>query len=107
MHSALNAEIGAGEREAKLRDGPRDTEGIVRGALGYALTFSQMTGFTEDLVVESGATNTSIQSIAAVHAQLVGHIGLVLSLRVKRNSDVPAGIEPTDRFTSISLEYAF
>ncbi len=107
MHSALNAEIGAGEREAKLRDGPRDNEGIVRGAVGYALTFSEMTGFTEDLVIESGSTNTSIESIAAVHARLVGRIGLVLSLRIKRNSDVPPGIEPTDRFTSISLEYAF
>jgi hypothetical protein len=31
----------------------------------------------------------------------------VLSVVIKKNSDVPVGIENTDRFTSIALEYAF
>jgi hypothetical protein len=31
----------------------------------------------------------------------------VLSYVIKNNSDVPAGIEKTDRFTALSLEYGF
>ena len=103
----LNAEIGAGSRQATLRDGTDQNDGIVRGAVDYALTFSEMTGFTQDLTVESGSSNTSFESVSALKARLVGNIGLVLSYRIKHNSDVPPGVEATDRFTSISLEYSF
>lgn len=103
----LNAEIGAGSRQATLRDGTDRNDSIVRGAVDYALTFSEMTGFTQDLIIESGASNTSYESVSALKARLVGNIGLVLSYRVKHNSDVPPGVEATDRFTSISLEYSF
>ena len=103
----LNAEIGAGARQADLIDGTEQSDGILRAAMGYAWAFTDMTGFTQDLVVESGESNTSISAISALRARLVGNIGLVLSYRVKNNSDVVLGSEPTDRFTSISLEYAF
>jgi putative salt-induced outer membrane protein YdiY len=66
-----------------------------------------MTGFSHDLIVESGSSNTSIESIAALRARLVGNLALVFSYRIKRNSDVPADIEDTDTFTSVALEYAF
>jgi hypothetical protein len=32
---------------------------------------------------------------------------VVLSFRVKRNSEVPAGAAARDTFTSVSLEYGF
>jgi putative salt-induced outer membrane protein len=38
---------------------------------------------------------------------IVGELALVLSYTIKNNSDVPAGVEETDTFTAISLEYAF
>jgi putative salt-induced outer membrane protein len=103
----LKAEIGAGARQAFLIDGTEEADAIVRAAMGYEWMFTDMTGFTQDLVVESGETNTSIQSVSALRARLVGNIGLVLSYRIKDNSDVVLGTEPTDRFTSIALEYAF
>jgi hypothetical protein len=31
----------------------------------------------------------------------------VLSFVIKSNSDVPVGIEKTDRYTSVALEYGF
>jgi hypothetical protein len=31
----------------------------------------------------------------------------VFSIVIKDNSDVPVGFEDTDRFTAVSLEYAF
>lgn len=103
----LNAEIGAGARQATLRDGTDQNDGIVRGAVDYVLTFSETATFKQDFVVESGASNTSTEAISALKARLVGQVGLVLSYRVKHNSDVPPGVEATDRFTSISLEYSF
>ena len=103
----LTAEIGAGARQASLIDGTSQDEGIVRGAVAYTWAFSEMTGFSQDFVIESGESNTSTEWVSKLRARLVGNIGLVLSYRIKHNSDVVLGTEPTDRFTAISLEYAF
>jgi putative salt-induced outer membrane protein len=105
--SLLNGELGAGARQATLIDGTEQDEGILRGALNYELTLSDNTGFKQSLVIESGDSNTSTEAISALRARLVGNVGLVLSYRIKHNSDVPAGIVATDRFTSIALAYAF
>jgi putative salt-induced outer membrane protein len=103
----LKGEIGAGARQADLIDGTSQDEAIVRAALGYTWAFTETTGFSQDFVIESGESNTSTDWISKLRARLVGNIGLVLSYRIKHNSDVVLGSEPTDRFTSISLEYAF
>jgi putative salt-induced outer membrane protein len=42
-----------------------------------------------------------------LRADIIGNLALVLSYRLRHNSDVPAGTEKTDRFTAISLEYGF
>jgi putative salt-induced outer membrane protein len=103
----LNAEIGAGSRRAELRDGPEEDDGIARGALDYTWTLSETSNFEQDLIVESGSTNTTIESISALKARIVGELAVVLSYRVKRNSDVPVGVAARDTFTSVSLEYGF
>jgi putative salt-induced outer membrane protein len=103
----MNAEIGAGARQSTLIDQTEENEAIIRAALDYQLTLTETTGFKQDFVVESGESNTSFESISALRARLIGNIGLVISYRVKSNSDVPPGIVATDRFTSIALEYAF
>jgi len=103
----LNGELGVGARQADLRDGTSEDEAIWRGAIDYAWTVSDTTTFSQDLIVESGSSNTTIESISELRARLIGNIALVLSLRIKNNSDVLPGTEKTDRFTAISLEYAF
>jgi len=103
----LNLEIGSGARQAILIDGTEEDEGIVRGALDYTWVFSDETGFQQDLVIESGESNTSMELTSALRARLIGTIGLVFSFTVKDNSAVPVGVEATDRFTAISLEYVF
>jgi putative salt-induced outer membrane protein len=106
-NSTLNGEIGAGYREATRIDGADENEGILRLALDYTLRFTDKTGFKQSLVVESGSSNTSAEAISALRANLMGKVGLVISLRIKTNSNVPPGVVATDRFTSISLAYAF
>ncbi len=103
----MNGEIGAGARQSRLIDLTEESEAIVRAALDYEFKMSETTGFKQDFVVESGSSNTTFESISALRARLIGNVGLVLSYRVKANSDVPPGIVATDRFTSIALEYAF
>ena len=103
----LTGEIGAGARQANLIDGTSQNEGIIRGALGYTWKFTDTTGFSQDLVIESGSSNTSTEWLSRLRAKLVNNIGLVLSYRIKHNSQVVLGSEPTDTFTAISLEYGF
>jgi putative salt-induced outer membrane protein len=103
----LNGEIGIGARQAQLIDGTEEDEGIIRGSLEYEWKFTDTTGFKQSLLIQSGDSNTSTEAISELRARLVGNIGMVLSYRVKHNSHVVLGTEPTDRFTSIQLEYAF
>ncbi len=104
---ALNAEFGVGARQADLRNGLSEDEAIWRGALDYVWTLSETTSFSQDLIIESGSSNTSTESVSELRARIIGDIALVVSLRIKNNSDVLPGTDKTDRFTAISLEYAF
>jgi putative salt-induced outer membrane protein len=105
--STLNVEAGAGARQATRIDQTNEDEAILRLAMDYELKFTEKTGFKQSLVIESGSSNTSTEAISALRAQIVNKIGLVISFRIKTNSDVPPGVVATDRFTSIALAYAF
>ena len=103
----LNAEIGAGARQAELADGSTEDEFITRGSLAYQWTLSGTAKFSQSLAVESGADNTWLESVTALTATVAGNLALVASYTVTNNSSVPVGSENTDRFTALSLEYAF
>lgn len=103
----LSIEGGAGAKQSDLIDGTSLDEAIVRGGLDYLLNIGENSEFTQKLIIEQGDDNRYTESTSALKAQVVGNIALVLSYVIKSNSDVPVGIEKTDRFTSISLEYAF
>ena len=103
----LNAEVGVGARQLDLPDGTDESDVILRAGLDYVWTLSETTQFSQDLVIESGDTNTYIESISALTAQLIGDIALVASYTIKNNSDVLPGLEKTDTWTALSLEYAF
>jgi putative salt-induced outer membrane protein len=105
--NTLNAEVGAGARQATRIDQTNEDEAILRLAMDYELKLTDKTGFKQSLVVESGSSNTSTEAISALRAQLVNMVGLVISFRIKTNSSVPPGVVATDRFTSIALAYAF
>lgn len=103
----LSAEIGAGHRSADLRDGTSES-GVI-GTLGvdYVWTFSETSNFEQNISVESGSDNTFIESVSAVRAKLLSDFAIVFSYTVRNNSDVPVGSVDTDKFTAISVEYAF
>jgi putative salt-induced outer membrane protein len=103
----LALEGGAGAKQSDLTTGEELDEAIVRGALDYLLHISENSEFSQKLVIEQGDENRYTESTSALKARIVGNVALVFSIVIKDNSDVPVGIENTDRFTSISLEYGF
>ena len=103
----LNAEIGGGARQAERTDGIKENDFIVRAGLDYKWKFSETAAFTQVFAVESGQDNTYFESVSAIKARLVGDLALVASYTIKNNSDVPAGLEKTDTYSAISLEYQF
>ena len=103
----LNAEIGGGARQSELADGSSESEAILRAGLDYAWQLSETAQFTQVFAVESGSDNTYLESVSALKANLAGSLALVASYTVKNNSSVLPGIENTDTFTALSLEYVF
>ena len=103
----LALEAGAGARQADVSTGEELNEAIVRGGLDYLFTISETSEFSQKLLIEQGEDNRYTQSTSSLKTRVVGNIALVFSYVIKSNSDVPVGIEKTDRFTSLALEYAF
>jgi putative salt-induced outer membrane protein len=103
----LNAEIGAGARQSDLADGTSESETILRAGIDYLWQFSETAQFTQVVAIEAGSENTYLESVSALTARLAGSLALVASYTVRNNSDVPVGIEKTDTFTALSLEYTF
>ena len=103
----LDLGIGVGYRDSDRADGTSEANAIGRGSLAYNWVWTESSGFTQDLIVESGSDNTYIESVSAVRARLIGDFNLVLSYTIKQNTDVPVGTDKTDTQSAISIEYAF
>jgi putative salt-induced outer membrane protein len=107
QRQVFSIEGGAGAKQSDLTDGTEFDEAIVRGALDYLLRISENAEFNQRLLLEQGDENRYTESTSALKARIVGNVALVLSFVIKSNSDVPVGVQNTDRFTAISVEYAF
>jgi putative salt-induced outer membrane protein len=103
----LSVGLGVGRRSADLADGTSESGFIGRGSVDYNWIFNEHSGFDQNIVVESGADNTYIESVSAIRAHLIGDMAVVLSYTIKHNTDVPVGSEKTDTFSAVSIEYAF
>lgn len=103
----LAVEGGAGAKQSELITGEELDEAIVRGGLDYLFVISESSEFSQELLIEQGDDNRYMESTSALKTRIVGNLALVLSYVIKNNSDVPVGIEKTDRFTALSLEYGF
>ncbi len=104
---ALNGEVGAGYRESDLRDGTSEDDTILLLSGNYLWTISETSEFSQTLAIESGSSNTFTEAVTKLTADIYGSISLVLSYRIRKNSDVPIGTVKTDTFTAVALEYTF
>lgn len=104
---ALSLELGVGARQSELQFGTEENETIFRGGAYYKWRFSETAEFRQELIAEVGEENTYSESVTAVSVRLLGDLALVASYTIKHNSDVPPLTEKSDRYTALSLEYAF
>ena len=109
----LEAEIGAGARQTLAQetvdepDPERESDAIGRGRVAYKWNFSETSYFTETAKVESGDTNTFVESVAELRVTLIGKLFAVTSYTVRTNSDVPEGTKKTDTITAFNLGWTF
>lgn len=103
----LSIEAGVGARQSTLRDGTSENDTILRAGGLYRWQMTDTSQFTQELSVESGSSNTYLESITALRTRLLDQLALVASYTVKNNSDVPLGTEKTDTYSALSIEYAF
>ena len=102
-----DAEIGPGVRVSETDDGERNTNLIARLASGFEYKFSDFAKFSQDVTVLAGEDNTEIESVTGLTSSLTDTLAMKLSYTVQHNTDVPAGTEKTDTYTSVNLVYNF
>lgn len=104
-----NVEIGGGMRQIKFQDpdGSSESEAIGSLATDYTWQITETSRFVQTVGVESGSSNTSVDSETALQLSIIGNLFASLSYTVQYNSDVASGIKNTDTYTSVSLNYGF
>lgn len=116
----LNGQVGIGATQSDFRDakatdplpldprfGTSQNEIVYVIGGDYTWTISETASFVQKLSTKIGSDNTYSESITELRARVLDSTALVLSYTIKQNSDVPAGTDKRDSYTSISLEYAF
>ncbi len=103
----LSGEVGVGARQADLRDGTSNSEGILRLSGDYRWTISETSRFEQTLAIESGSDNTYLQATSSLSADIRENLAIVVSYTIRNNSDVLPGTEKTDTFTAVSIEYKY
>lgn len=102
-----DAEIGPGLRVSETEDGVRETSPIARVASSFEYRLSDFAEFNQDVTVLAGEDNTEIESVTGLSTSLTETLAMKLAYTVQHNTDVPAGTENTDTYTSVNLVYNF
>jgi len=109
----LNLEAGVGyAKQKKVTDVDLDLTENENGGVGrlsgdFTWNFSDNGAFDQVLRVSAASANTYWESISKVRANLVGQLALGLSYTIQSNSDVAPGVDKTDTFTAITLDYVY
>lgn len=104
----LDLSAGLGYRNIKeMATGTTESGGVVSTNLNYLYRISEHASLQEELGVESGDSNTRLQSVTSLKMKIAGNLDSKISYIYINNSDVPAGINETDTVTSVTMVYSF
>lgn len=104
----LDASIGLGYRSLKDREtGDTEEDNIVTADVKYQYKISETATFNQTILIEDGDENTYTESDTSLKTKIAGNLAAKISYLVKRNSEVPTGIDKSDKITTVSLVYAF
>jgi len=115
----LSATLGAGFRRLRPEELIKDENGVVidripgeesdditaNGGVQYEHQITASTKLIDKLLVESGSDNTFAQNDFAVQVSMTDVLALAVGYSVRHNTDPPAGLEKTDRLTTVNLVY--
>lgn len=104
MNLVLNAGIGI--RWSRL-DGSDFDEPILRVAGEYEWVISPSASFTQELAMEYGTDSNIYRSDSGITTQVLENLSLRLSLRMKHQTEVPAGRKETDMETAVTFVMNF
>lgn len=107
----FEAGIGATQQDKLIAEDPDviedENSGLVTLAGDFSWAISETSSFEQLLSINSASDNTYWESITRLKANVIGGVALAIGYTIQGNTDVEAGTEKTDKFTSISLEYGF
>lgn len=103
----FEASAGVGYKELEDDLGVESEETVFDGELKYLYKISDTSTFNQNVLVESGESNTYTKSETFLKLVVVGNLGAKIGYEVKHNSDVPVGTDKTDTVTTVTLVYGF
>jgi putative salt-induced outer membrane protein len=104
----LDLQIGPGFRRAHNADEDFTETGFIgRGFIGLRYDLTENTELSNNLLIESGSTNTFAQNELGVSVAMNAHLALKAGLQARRNSDVEAERKKTDTLTTMNVVYRF
>lgn len=101
-----DAEVGAGARQLKPRDGDRENDAMLRLASDLRWEFTESGRLEQSLMMESTNEETFTESVSAIRGTMTDNLGLTLSFTVRHTDSVAADTERTDTVTAVNLSYS-
>ena len=103
----LDAEAGVGARRNELDSGEKTDEGILYAGMEVDWKIGKTSSFNEKLTVEAGDDATTTKSVSALKAKINSKLASKITYTIKHVSEVPVGIEKTDKEIAVTLVYNF
>ncbi|MDT8409560.1 MAG: DUF481 domain-containing protein [Wenzhouxiangellaceae bacterium] len=104
----LSLEAGPGVRHSENRaSGDTETEFIGRGAVDYRLAISETAELTNAFLVETGSSNTFLETQLALEVAINDSLALKTGFSVRHNTNVEADRDKTDYLSTVNLVYSF
>jgi len=103
----VEASVGIGFRDSEDDTGIEEQDTVVDAEFKYAYKISETSEFNQNFLIESGDTNTYSKSETFLKLVVVGNLGAKFGYKVKHNSDVPVGVEKTDKISTVTLVFSF
>lgn len=103
----LDLELGPAFRQTDLTDGTMQSSLAARGSIDLDWRLFSGLNFTHDAAAYLERFNSTVRSVSAIEAKLLGPLSAKLSYTLQFESQPPEGRRTTDTITRASLVYSF
>jgi putative salt-induced outer membrane protein len=104
MSLAIN--FGAGVRQSKQGD-ITNNEAIARGEGNFEWALSRSATFSQNFSIDSGSDSSIVRSESAIESEILNHLTMKFSIKLKHQTVVPLLREKTDTETAVTLVMNF